>query len=192
MRYPFNGTFRLTQSWGVNPQDYAKFGIKGHNGLDYGLPNGTPIVAPHDGKILEAAFDAGGYGNYLKVESATEGSVLAHLQNFVVKVGDTVKEGQLIGYSDNTGNSTGPHLHWGYYKIPRNRQDGYLGYINQLPIVSQPSAPQETPEQEVKRLRAELNDLDRQKKEWESKANDLEKKVQSLQSKIDRAKKELA
>ena len=139
---PFKGTFRLTQGFGENPASYAKFGMKGHNGLDYGTPTNTQIIAPHSGKVIEASFDANGYGNYLKIENAVEGSVLAHLASFQVKVGDTVSEGQPIGLSDNTGNSTGPHLHWGYYLFPRNRQNGYVGFIDQLNLISMPA---ETP-----------------------------------------------
>ena len=136
MRLPFNGSFKLTQGFGQNPSMYAKFGMKGHNGLDYGLPTGTQVVAPHSGKVIEATFDAGGYGNYLKIENTKEGSILAHLQSFQVKVGDTVSEGQPVGLSNNTGNSTGPHLHWGYYPIPRDRTNGYSGCIDQLPLLT--------------------------------------------------------
>lgn len=136
MRKPFNGDFSLTQGFGGNPDSYAKFGLKGHDGLDYGLPTGTEVVAPHSGKIIEAAFDANGYGNYLKIENDKEGSVLAHLKEFRVKVGDVVTEGQLIAISNNTGNSTGAHLHWGYYLFPRNRQNGYGGFIDQTPYLT--------------------------------------------------------
>lgn len=130
MRRPFNGTFPVTQIWGVNEADYARFGLKGHNGVDYGTPTGTPIVAPHDGVIIEAAFDQYGYGMYVKIENDVEGSILGHLQTFNVNAGDKILEGQQIGISDNTGNSTGPHLHWGYYRKPRNKSDGYSGTTN--------------------------------------------------------------
>lgn len=135
MRKPFNGSFILTQGFGENPASYAQFGLKGHNGLDYGLPTSTVIVAPHSGTVIEATNDPQGYGLYLKIENEEEGSVLAHLKEFKVKVGDKVVRDQLIALSDNTGNSTGPHLHWGYYKNPRNRQNGYAGFINQLPLI---------------------------------------------------------
>ena len=135
MRRPFSGNFILTQGFGENPSSYSKFGMRGHNGLDYGLPTGTPVLAPHGGRIIEATNDPAGYGLYVKIENSVEGSVLAHLRNFAVKVGDQVAESQVIGYSDNTGNSTGPHLHWGYYKFPRNRQNGYAGFIDQAPLL---------------------------------------------------------
>ena len=137
MRKPFDGEFTLTQYFGVNKENYTRFGLQGHNGLDYGLPTNTPILAPHSGKVIEATLDPQGYGLYIKIENDKEGSVLAHQKELRVGVGDIVAEGQLIGYSDNSGNSTGPHLHWGYYLFPRNRQNGYAGFINQLPLLTQ-------------------------------------------------------
>ncbi len=137
---PFRGNFTLTQAFGLNPADYAKFGLKGHNGIDWGLPTGTQIIAPHDGKVIEAQNDPGGYGNYIKIEDSKEGSVLAHLQTFQVKAGDMVSEGQPIALSNNTGNSTGPHLHWGYYLFPRDRANGYNGFIDQMLFLVQPMA----------------------------------------------------
>ena len=135
MRKPFSGEFKLNQKYNDKccRVAYAKFGLLGHNGLDYGCPLGTPILSPHNGTIKEATFDAGGYGNYIKVESANEGSILAHLSQISVSVGQEVQEGQLLGLSGNTGNSTGPHLHWGYYRTAtRDRENGFLGYINPL------------------------------------------------------------
>lgn len=134
MRLPFDGTFAQTQDWN-DPRyraSYAQFGILGHNGEDYGCPTGTRILAPHGGKVIEAQFDPG-YGNYVKIEDAFQGSVLAHLSKISVRVGQQLIEGNEIGLSGNTGNSTGPHLHWGYYRLPRNRNNGFLGYIDQVP-----------------------------------------------------------
>jgi hypothetical protein len=141
MRLPFNGSFRITQTFGnvlyLNGINwYAQWGLNGHNGQDYGLPNGTEVIAPHSGTIKEYYFDANGYGWYIKLENDIEGSVLAHLMNKpVVKMGDVVKEGDLIAYSNNTGGSTGPHLHWGYYRFPRNRQNGFNGFVDQTPYL---------------------------------------------------------
>lgn len=136
MRWPLKSVF-ITQKWGENPQTYSRFGLKGHNGLDLRAATGTEVFAPHDGIVKERRFDKEGYGNYLKIESDKEGSVLAHLKDFAVNLNKAVKEGDLIGYADNTGFSTGSHLHWGYYRIPRDRNDGYLGYINQELLVGQ-------------------------------------------------------
>lgn len=115
---------------------YYRFGMNGHNGWDIGTPSGTPIVAPHNGKVLEVGFDSSGYGNYVKIDNGVEGSVLAHLSSIGVSVGQHVSEGQQIGQSGNTGNSTGPHLHWGYYRNPRDRSNGFAGFIDQSPYLT--------------------------------------------------------
>jgi murein DD-endopeptidase MepM/ murein hydrolase activator NlpD len=141
---PFLGMFPITQEWGINPQNYVQFGLKGHNGVDYGTPTGTPILAPHSGKVIEAAFDQYGYGNYVKIENDVEGSILAHFQSFNVNAGDTVSEGQQVGISNNTGNSTGPHLHWGYFRKPRNKSDGFSGTTNPFPYIEAPQQPNPT------------------------------------------------
>jgi murein DD-endopeptidase MepM/ murein hydrolase activator NlpD len=133
MRMPFDGIFVRTQEWNDERyrSSYALFGILGHNGQDYGLPIGTRILAPHGGKVIEAELDQYGYGWYVKIEDDDQGSVLAHLSKMSVKVGDQVVEGTEVGLSGNSGNSTGPHLHWGYYRKPRHRANGFLGYIDQ-------------------------------------------------------------
>ena len=134
MRLPFGDTFLRSQGFN-DPRwrdQYTRFGLMGHNGLDYACPAWTPILAPHKGVVREALFDAGGYGNYIKIESPDESSVLAHLAKISVSEGQEVEEGQFIGYSGNSGNSTGPHLHWGYYRTrTRNRANGFNGYIDQ-------------------------------------------------------------
>ena len=140
MRLPYNGQYPITQVWGNKliqdgKEFYAQFGLAGHNGTDIGLPSGTEVLAPHSGKVIESYFDPSGYGNYIKIENAVEGSILAHLQEVFVEVGFQVKEGDLIAKSDNTGLSTGPHLHWGYYKFPRDRKNGYGGTIDPTPFI---------------------------------------------------------
>lgn len=138
----------ITQLFGANPSSYAKFGFKGHNGLDYRAFNDqgdrvysegvSKVYAPHGGKIIENAYDAAGYGNYIKIENDFEGSVLAHLSSrSTALVGTFVDMGQLIGFQGTTGNSTGIHLHWGYYKIPRDRDNGYGGMIDQTPFINE-------------------------------------------------------
>ena len=146
MRKPFDGDFRISQTFGndlvINGVHiYKQWGYKGHNGIDYAVPTGTNLLAPHKGTVKEALFDADGYGWYVKIENDEEGSVMGHMMTLKVKYGDVVEEGQLIGISDNTGNSTGPHLHWGYYRIPRNRDNGYGGFIDQIPYLSSSPTP---------------------------------------------------
>jgi chromosome segregation ATPase len=54
-------------------------------------------------------------------------------------VGQEVTEGQQVGLSGNTGFSTGPHLHWGIFPIPRDRNNGYAGYIDQTSLITEPN-----------------------------------------------------
>lgn len=87
-----------------------------HSGLDVGIPTGTPLHAMWEGVVAWVDRDTaanGGYGNYIRINYPDLGfdSFFAHCDRIVVKQGDKVARGQLVAYSGNTGNSTGPHLH---------------------------------------------------------------------------------
>ncbi len=86
-----------------------------HKGVDIGLPQGTEILAGHDGVVTQAG-DAGGYGLIVALEGeAAESHTLttkyAHCSELLVSVGQEVKKGDVIARVGNTGDSTGPHLH---------------------------------------------------------------------------------
>lgn len=83
-----------------------------HEGLDFGLPVGTPIYAAAAGRVNYASA-MGAYGNYVCVTHTRDfQTCYAHNSKLLVKVGQTVKQGQRISLSGNTGRSTGPHLHF--------------------------------------------------------------------------------
>jgi murein DD-endopeptidase MepM/ murein hydrolase activator NlpD len=84
----------------------------GHNGLDIGVVVGTPVKTTMDGKVVHAGWNTQGYGNLVIVENGEYRTYYAHLSSIPVSVGDTVRAGTTIGLSGNTGNSTGPHLHY--------------------------------------------------------------------------------
>ncbi len=85
--------------------------------IDFGVGVGTSIYASHDGVAITGT-DPGGYGYYVKVISPMGFvSIYAHLSTQIVANNTTVKKGDLIGLSGNTGNSTGPHLHYEFQKI---------------------------------------------------------------------------
>ena len=108
MRKPFDGDFPITQRFGEKVTDPA-----GHTGIDYALYHGTPVLAAMSGKVSRTACLGSGYGNHVILDH--EGglqTVYAHLSRVSVSFGDIISEGQIIGYSGNTGNSTGPHLHF--------------------------------------------------------------------------------
>ena len=107
----------LTAGWTYNDGS-------AHNAIDLRAAVGTPVYAAEDGTVDQVqAWDGHStsgnqsYGNMVRIRHAAyNGGILqtlyAHLKEIKVKYGQTVKEGELIGYSGNTGNSTGPHLHF--------------------------------------------------------------------------------
>ena len=83
-----------------------------HEGIDISVPEGTPIHAAASGSVSLASV-YGGYGNYTCIEHGDGVSTCyAHQSSFAVSQGDSVSQGDVIGYSGNTGSSTGPHLHF--------------------------------------------------------------------------------
>jgi LysM repeat protein len=86
-----------------------------HTGIDYRADVGTPVVAAKTGRVkqLTSAWTGTAWGNSIVLDHG--GSITtryAHLSKISVHVGDYVTQGTIIGYSGNTGNSTGPHLHF--------------------------------------------------------------------------------
>ncbi len=115
----FGGVGHITQHYG---QRSALYRGKPHNGLDIGAPPGTLVYAAADGKVVQvdnndrSAWRKYQYGKYIVIEHANGLSTLyAHLAKQLVRAGDTVNRGDIIGYSDTTGYATGPHLHFGVY-----------------------------------------------------------------------------
>lgn len=92
-----------------------------HDGLDIANKEWTPIIAPADGICTKSEMTHHGYGKVIHLEHAASGyeTRYAHLNDMVVKEGDQVKRGQLIGYMGNTGRSTGSHLHYELVKNDR-------------------------------------------------------------------------
>ena len=91
---------------------------RAHLGIDYAASVGTPVKAAGNGKVLFVG-EKGGYGNTIEVSHDSSYKTLyAHLNGFVksLRSGQSVKQGQVIGYVGNTGLSTGPHLHFGLYR----------------------------------------------------------------------------
>jgi len=86
-----------------------------HEGIDISVPEGTPIRAAADGTVIleQSEYESGGYGNYTCVDHGGGLSTCyAHQSSFAASVGARVSQGDVIGYSGNTGHSTGPHLHF--------------------------------------------------------------------------------
>lgn len=111
------GNLPILSGYYINPAPggHITQGLHGHNGIDLGASRGAPIVAAAGGTVIIAKNSGwnGGYGNYVVV-SHTNGTqtLYAHLTNTIVSPGQTVNQGQTIGYMGSTGRSTGTHLHF--------------------------------------------------------------------------------
>ena len=85
-----------------------------HKGVDMACPSGTPIYATRAGTVTVASYQAGGAGYYVSINHGDGfASIYMHMTRYVVSKGQSVTQGQLIGYVGSTGISTGPHLHFG-------------------------------------------------------------------------------
>ncbi|MDR1860667.1 MAG: M23 family metallopeptidase [Bacteroidales bacterium] len=92
-----------------------------HHGMDFTVPTGTEIFATADGVVERADALSGGFGNHIVINHGFGYKTLyAHLSKYNVKHGQHVKRGEIIGYSGNTGLSSGPHLH---YEVHVNGHD---------------------------------------------------------------------
>ena len=110
-RRPLQGGGRLASrfGWRIHPIFHTR---KLHTGVDLASPRGTPIYAAGDGVVEKAGWTSG-YGNYTMIRHVNGYETgYGHQSKLLVKPGDKVRQGQLIGLVGSTGNSTGNHLHF--------------------------------------------------------------------------------
>lgn len=111
LSWPIPGKIHITELFGMR-HDPINGVWEMHNGIDLGCPTGTTLLAPADG-VVEYEGRFSGYGNMLMLQSGQHMTlVFGHLKSFIAKKGQSVKRGQVIALTDNTGWSTGPHLHF--------------------------------------------------------------------------------
>ena len=116
---------KITQGFGMT--SYAKsgaYGGAGHNGIDIGAPNGTPVYATASGTVVSVGFNNNSYGKWIVIKH-TDGyfSLYGHLSAQSVSNGQSVSRGQNIGKVGSTGFATGPHLHFTIY-LPNSLRIG--------------------------------------------------------------------
>ena len=118
---------KLTSAFGMRVHPVLGY-KRMHNGVDLAAAIGTPIYATRAGQVTRTAYQAGGAGNYVSINHLDGfSSIYMHMSHYVVSAGQSVSQGQLIGYVGNTGISTGPHLHFGI---------SYAGtYVNPLAYI---------------------------------------------------------
>ncbi len=139
---PFIGAVNITQEYGAKAPGTRR-GY--HTGVDYGMGQGNAVIAPEDGTIQQngdgrAASDGRGFFVLFKGDSGTL-HCLYHLKQMGTASG-RVTQGTVIGYSGNTGTSSGPHLHWETRKAP---YDGNSDYAPSTWLFAQGSVPYTPP-----------------------------------------------
>lgn len=131
---PLPGTPLITQGFGQNPDMYTPFGLAGHNGIDFGIPEGTTVYAPHDGVATVKDEGTQGYGLSVTIDDGKRKSILAHLLSTSMATGQTIYQGDPIAESGKSGNATGPHLHWTFSilknGVVQNKDNGYNGAVD--------------------------------------------------------------
>jgi hypothetical protein len=118
---------RTASGWGYRIHPIEKI-RKFHYGMDFTSPIGTDVYSTGDGRVVKVIKSKRGYGNYIVIDHGFGYQTLyGHLSGFNVKVGQNIKRGYVIGYVGNTGDSTGPHLHYEvhYKNRPVNPKDFY-------------------------------------------------------------------
>lgn len=129
-----------TQGFGGNEDIYKQFGLKGHNGLDFAYEEGTEVFASHDGHAFFTKDTSAGLGVIITGKNVK--TIYWHLKSshlpYLLSV--PVKKGELIGFGDSTGFSTGHHLHFGLKLLDDNgqvlnRDNGYDGAVDPTPYL---------------------------------------------------------
>lgn len=132
LRTPVDGA-RISSTFGRRRHPVLGF-TKMHKGVDFAAPRGTPVMAAGSGKIVRiGAFSS--YGNYIRVKhNAKYSTAYAHLCRYAkgLKVGSSVRQGQIIGYVGCTGRATGNHLH---YELLANGRQINPRHIKMMPSI---------------------------------------------------------
>lgn len=107
---------RMASGWGYRMHPIYKT-KKFHYGMDFSAPTGTPIYATGNGKIKKIKYSRRGYGRHVIIDHGYGYETLyAHMSKYIVRSGQKVKRGEVIGYVGSTGTSVAPHLHYEVYK----------------------------------------------------------------------------
>ena len=116
---------------------------KPHNGVDYPRPDGTPVSVIQPGTVTSAGWNDGGYGYMVMISHPGGNTTLyGHLSKILVKEGQPIEPGTVIGNTGSTGRSTGPHVHFevrrggGGIQIPNNEGDKYFRFGGNIKVKS--------------------------------------------------------
>ena len=119
LRFPTSRQFRVSSNFNPRRLNPVTGRIAPHKGVDFAMPQGTPVLSVGDGEVV-VAKRSGAAGYYVAIRHGrTYTTRYMHLRKILVKPGQKVKRGDRIALSGNTGRSTGPHLH---YEVWINQQ----------------------------------------------------------------------
>ena len=137
---PFKGNYRVSFEFGEAPAWYTKVTGYPHNGIDFAMVIGVPILACDDGVISYAdnVPDSNGLG--ININHDWGMSQYWHLSKLIAKMGATVKRGDLIGLSGDTGWATGPHLHFAI-KVKEISNEFMRGWTDPAQYFGDPNYP---------------------------------------------------
>lgn len=143
---PFVGNFPVLLHFGDRPDlfgqvSHAGIPLHGHPGVDFALPEGTPVVAVQHGVVLEVREDLEGYGHSVLLGHRWGQSFYAHLSEIRLQEGQQVGASQIIGLSGSGSPDAAPHLHFGLRLIPYSVGDGWSGFIDPTPYLDRLSEP---------------------------------------------------
>jgi len=121
---PLENEAIITQGYGATSFARTAYPGKAHNGIDFKASVGTPVLAAEAGVVVAVGdqdlyCNRGAYGRFIVINHNNNLTTLySHLSRYIVKKGDQLTRGQLIGYSGRTGYATGPHLHLTVFAQP--------------------------------------------------------------------------
>ena len=145
-RLPIRGRLTSTPGQRRDPFDGTP---RWHNGADIAAPIGTPVPSIAPGTVAFSGKHAG-YGNIVVVDHGNGVSLYAHLERAAVREGDTIGPQQTLGYTGNSGRSTGPHLHFEAWEEGHNVTQRF---IDATPLADRSGAIKDRPPAPVRMVR---------------------------------------
>lgn len=139
LRFPFTRSFPVTFPFGAASIDsdmqkkFNEWGVIGHDGVDFGLPEGSEVIAVDTGIVVQSENN-GDFGISVTIKHDWGISLYAHLRDTTVILYKHINKGEVIGHSGQTGVATGPHLHFGIKPNDADLTNGYLGFIDPTPF----------------------------------------------------------
>ncbi|HXF60035.1 MAG TPA: peptidoglycan DD-metalloendopeptidase family protein, partial [Caldilineaceae bacterium] len=143
---PFVGNYPVMMSFGDRPDLYGRVShagipLRGHPGIDFALPEGTPVVAVQHGVVLDVRNDPQGYGLSVLLGHRWGQTFYGHLHEVRVQQGQQVGASQMVGLSGQTGLAETPHLHFGLRLLPYSMGDGWCGFSDPMPYLARLTEP---------------------------------------------------